>query len=163
MHAPSPERSLAMNDTSATGNYYTLGHLTLFTGLTDRTLRNYLASGILQGEKINGVWHFTPEQAHALVTHPTARAAILAKNNAIIYDFLLNEHKTSDQCCLILDLPQSNDKRIIEYFCDSINHGDFHDLQFAFDSISGMPRVILRGPSQQVLALASGYHALADH
>ena len=72
-----------MNDTSATGNYYTLGHLTLFTGLTDRTLRNYLASGILQGEKINGVWHFTPEQAHALVTHPTARAAILAKNNAI--------------------------------------------------------------------------------
>lgn len=151
-----------MNDTSSTGNYYTLGHLTLFTGLTDRTLRNYLASGILQGEKINGVWHFTPEQAHALVTHPTARAAILAKNNAIIYDFLLNERKTSDQCCLILDLPQSNDKRTIEYFCDSINHGDFHDLQFAFDSISGMPRVILRGPSQQVLALASGYHALAE-
>ncbi|MBR2925907.1 MAG: hypothetical protein IKC28_12905 [Clostridia bacterium] len=151
-----------MNEPSAIGNYYTLGHLTLFTGLTDRTLRNYLASGILQGEKTNGVWHFTPEQAQALITHPTARAAILAKKNAIIYDFLLNEHKSSNQCCLILDLPKANDQRIIEYFCNSINQGDFHDLQFSFDSISGMPRVILRGPSQQVLALANGYHASTD-
>ena len=151
-----------MNDTSVTDNDYTLGHLALFTGLTDRTLRNYLASGILQGEKINGVWHFTSEQAQALITHPTARAAILAKNNAIIYDFLLNEHKTSNQCCLILDLPQSDDQSTIEYFCNSINQGDFHDLQFSFDSVSGMPRVILRGPSRQVLALANGYHALTD-
>ena len=151
-----------MNDTSATGNDYTLGHLALFTGLTDRTLRNYLASDILQGEKINGVWHFTPEQAQALIAHPTARAAILAKKNAIIYDFLLNAYKASNQCCLILDLPQADDQSTIEYFCDSINHGDFHDLQFSFDSISGMPRVILRGPSQQILALANGYHALTD-
>lgn len=151
-----------MNDTSTTGNGYTLSDLAQFTGLTDRTLRNYLASGILQGEKTNGVWHFTSEQAQALITHPTARAAILAKKNAIIYDFLLNEYKTNDQCCLILDLPKANDQRIIEYFCNSINQGDFHDLQFSFDSISGMPRVILRGPSQQVLALANGYHALTD-
>lgn len=152
-----------MDESSAIGNYYTIGHLTLFTGLTDRTLRTYLASGILQGEKINGVWHFTPEQAQALITHPTARAAILAKNNAIIYDFLLNEHKTSNQCCLILDLPQSDEQSTIEYFCNSINQGDYHDLQFSFNSVSGMPRVILRGPSQQILALVNGYHALTDH
>ena len=33
-----------------TGNYYVLNHLVLITGLTDRTLRSYIASGILQGE-----------------------------------------------------------------------------------------------------------------
>jgi len=149
-----------MNDTSA--HCYTLSQLTLFTGLTDRTLRNYLASGILQGEKINGVWRFTPEQAQALITHPTARAAILAKNNAIIYDFLLNEHKTCAQCCLILDLPQTSDQQIIEYFCNAINQGDYHDLQFTFDSVSGMPRVILKGRSEEILPLANGYHALTN-
>ena len=40
-----------MKDTQATENYYTLGHIVQFTGLTDRTLRNYISMGILQGEK----------------------------------------------------------------------------------------------------------------
>lgn len=31
-----------------TGNYYLISHLVLATGLTDRTIRNYIASGILQ-------------------------------------------------------------------------------------------------------------------
>ncbi len=47
--------------TQYAGNYYLISHLVLSTGLTDRTIRNYIASGILQGEKINGLWHFTPE------------------------------------------------------------------------------------------------------
>ena len=34
-----------------TGNYYLINHLVMFTGLTDRTIRNYIASGILQGKK----------------------------------------------------------------------------------------------------------------
>ena len=33
-----------------TGNYYLISHLVLLTGLTDRTIRNYISSGILQGE-----------------------------------------------------------------------------------------------------------------
>lgn len=32
-------------------HYYLIKHLTLITGLTDRTIRNYLTMGILQGEK----------------------------------------------------------------------------------------------------------------
>ena len=38
-----------------TGQYYTLGHLSQITGLTDRTLRTYLKNGILEGEKISGI------------------------------------------------------------------------------------------------------------
>ena len=34
-----------------TGNYYLISHLVLITGLSDRTIRNYISSGILQGEK----------------------------------------------------------------------------------------------------------------
>lgn len=43
-----------------TEKYYLINHLVMITGLTDRTIRSYIASGILQGEKINGLWHFTP-------------------------------------------------------------------------------------------------------
>ena len=52
-----------------TGNYYVINHLVMFTGLTDRTIRNYIAAGILRGEKINGLWHFTPEQVDEFIAN----------------------------------------------------------------------------------------------
>ncbi|MBE5814723.1 MAG: hypothetical protein E7320_05895 [Clostridiales bacterium] len=151
-----------MNDTSATGKYYTLGHLSLFTGLTDRTLRNYLSSGILEGEKINGVWHFTPEQAQALITHPAVRPQIIAKKNALIYDFLLENKRKEQACCIILDLPGLPEKQTMEYFCHAINEGSFQNLEFSFDSVRQTPRIILRGKTEQVLSLVNGYYALQN-
>ena len=62
-----------------TGHYYTLGHLSQITGLTDRTLRTYLKNGILEGEKISGIWHFTEAQLDAFLRHPTVRPSIQAK------------------------------------------------------------------------------------
>ena len=81
-------------------NYYLISHLVLFTGLTDRTIRNHLSAGILQGEKINGLWHFTPEQVEAFVRHPAVRPGILAKNNALVYDFLLDHAKKEPEICI---------------------------------------------------------------
>ncbi|MBR2046257.1 MAG: helix-turn-helix domain-containing protein, partial [Agathobacter sp.] len=102
------------------GNYYVINHVVMFTGLTDRTIRNYISSGILQGEKINGLWHFTPEQVEEFVRHPAVRPSILAKNNGIVYDFLLDDKKKNSEICLILDIPNVEKKEVAEYFCDSI-------------------------------------------
>ena len=55
------------------GNLYTLGHLVMFTGLTDRTLRSYIKLGFLEGEKINGLWHFTPEQVEKFIENEAVR------------------------------------------------------------------------------------------
>lgn len=94
----------------STGNYYLINHLVLFTGLSDRTIRNYIASGILAGEKINGLWHFTPEQVDHFIRHPSVRPSITAKNNALVYDFLLETRKTSCEACVILDVPGAEKK-----------------------------------------------------
>ena len=51
-----------------TNEYYLINQLSLITGLTDRTLRNYISAGILEGEKVNGTWHFTIEQIEAFIT-----------------------------------------------------------------------------------------------
>ena len=67
-----------------TGNYYCIKHLTLFTGLTDRTIRNYIADGTLKGEKINGVWHFTPEAVEEFIQNPSVRLSIQAKNKSLV-------------------------------------------------------------------------------
>lgn len=127
-----------------TGKYYVINHLVMFTGLSDRTIRNYIASGILQGEKINGLWHFTPEQVEEFVRHPAVRPSILAKNNGLVYDFLLDTKKTGQEMCVILDTPCADKKTVAEYFCYSINSGGYHNIQFSFDGVMETSRVILK-------------------
>lgn len=140
-----------------TESYYVINHLVLFTGLTDRTIRNYISSGILQGEKINGLWHFTPEQVEAFVCHPAVRPSILAKNHSAVYDFLLDDRKDSCESCMILDFPGRDRKAIAEYFCYRISNEDFQKIRFSFDGVSKVPRVILKGDTEEVLRLAAGY------
>ena len=138
------------------GHYYTLGHLTLFTGLTDRTLRTYLTKGILEGEKINGVWHFTEAQLDAFFRHPTVRPSLIAKKNATVYDFLLESKRTEPRICVILDLPGADREAVSEFFCDAITGGSFRDLRFSFDGIDS-PRVILSGHPDEILSLVNSY------
>lgn len=148
-----------MKDTSATGNYYCIGHLVQFTGLTDRTIRNYIASGILEGEKINGLWHFTPEQVQSFVCHPAVRPSIQAKRNGRIFDFLLDTKKTEHQACVILDLPGVEEKEASEFFCYTITDGEFHNIQFSLDAFSGVPRVILNGDTGEIMRLVNEFYS----
>ena len=148
-----------MTDTSATGNYYNINSMTLITGLTDRTIRNYISSGILQGEKINGLWHFTPEQVEAFLCHPAVRPSVLAKQNGIVYDFLLDGKKAHQQACIILDLPGVDRKETAEFFCYTICNGDYQDIHFALDGVEENLRIILKGSVQRVLELINRYYA----
>jgi len=147
-----------MNDDLAVGNYYTIGHVVLITGLTDRTIRNYISLGLLEGEKINGLWHFTPEQVQAFVTHPSVRPSIQAKRNAIVHDFMLIPNKEKHQSCLVLDIPERDQKEIAEFFCFAINTGNYQNIRFAFDSQEGTNRVILCGDTEAVLELATKFY-----
>ena len=142
-----------------TGNYYVMNHLVLFTGLSDRTIRNYISSGILMGEKINGMWHFTPEQVEEFVRHPAVRPSILAKNNGLVYDFLLENKKAEPEMCVILDCPKMDKKEAAEFFCDSISQGGYQNIHFSFDGVMETSRVILKGRAEEVLQLVNDYYS----
>lgn len=142
-----------------TGNYYVINHVVLFTGLSDRTIRNYISSGILQGEKINGLWHFTPEQVDAFVRHPAVRPSILAKNNGLVYDFLMDDKKKKSEMCVILDIPFAEKRAVAEYFCNSICEGGYNGIQFTFDGVMETSRVIVKGNAAEVLQLVNAYQA----
>lgn len=150
-----------MADTSATGKYYTLRHIALISGLSERTLRNDIHLGLLQGEKINGLWHFTPEQVEAFMRHPAVRPGIKAHQTSLVGDFLLDTAKPSPQACLILDLPHADKKKTAEFFCYEISTNQtVQEISFSFDSLESVPRVILRGKADQVMALAQHYFSL---
>ena len=144
-----------MNDT---GKYYVINHLVLMSGLSDRTIRNYLAQGILDGERINGMWHFTPEQVENFFTHPAVRPSILAKHNGVVYDFLMEDKRTTAQTCMILDLPGADRKELGEYFSYTISNGDYRNIRFSFDGVGATPRVILAGDAKEVLRLVNAYY-----
>lgn len=141
----------------STGNYFLINHLVLLTGLTDRTIRNYISSGILQGEKINGLWHFTPEQVECFIAHPAVRPSILAKHNAVVYDFLLDGRKDTCETCMILDIPGRSKKEIAEYFCYRISNEDFQKIHFSFDGVADTSRIILSGDTADVMRLINDF------
>ncbi len=136
---------------------YVISQLAMITGLSDRTLRNYIANGLLEGEKIKGAWHFTPKQVEAFVVHPEVRQSILIKNKSLVYDFLLDEYKKEDEACLILDLPGADQETIMETIALKINGGTYKNIRFTYDGIGKLPRVILKGAMADVLELANGY------
>lgn len=141
-----------------TGHYYVLSHLVQFTGLTDRTLRNYIASGILQGEKINGMWHFTPEQFEAFMAHPAVRPSILAKHHSLVYDFLLDMKKPAPDMCVVLDIPHASHKDAAEFFCYRINQSENNSLRFSFHGENEHARIILTGSPAAVTQLLKEYY-----
>ncbi len=149
-------------DDPTCGQLYLIKHLTLISGLTDRTIRSHLSSGLLQGEKINGLWHFTPEQVDAFLRHPAVRPSIQAKHHGLVYDFLLDTRKTTSEICMILDLPNKDKKSIAQFFCYHINNGNYHHIHFSFDGIGTMPRVILKGDPQEVMQLINDYYQEAE-
>lgn len=78
------------------------------TGLNERTIRSYLASGQLHGTKESGAWQFTPEQFSDFLSQDMVRGSVQAKSNAIVYDFLATNRRASSAACLILDRPVSD-------------------------------------------------------
>ncbi len=137
---------------------YTLGHLVQFTGLTDRTLRNYLALGLLKGEKINGLWHFTPEEVDRFLRDPAVRPSIQAKANGQVYDFLARNTEPEDMTCGIFDFPGGDRAALSVYFCTAISSGGYEKLRFHFDGLGNPCRVILKGKTADVLELIKGWY-----
>ena len=77
-----------------------------------------------------------------------------------MYDFLLEDKKKKQQCCIILDLPDINEKEVSEFFCYSINEGHYQNIQFSFDNAGNTPRIILKGDTAEVLDIVNRYYKL---
>lgn len=85
---------------------YTVEDIAKMTGLTGRTIRNYLADGRLRGRKIGSQWRFTESDITALFSAPEAvsSAAQAAGNNAVS-EFLKPQSRSSVTICSVIDYP----------------------------------------------------------
>ncbi len=137
---------------------YSIEDLAAMTGFSERTVRRYLASGQLKGEKRDGVWEFTPEQFDAFLRQNMVRQSLEAKDNAFVYDFLLLGRKPAPSACAALDLPvaQAEEAALRERLMDSINR---LELACRYRYRDGMARLVLSGPPERVGRLLAEFAA----
>ncbi|MBE5810682.1 MAG: hypothetical protein E7318_07080 [Clostridiales bacterium] len=140
---------------------YTINHVALMSGLSSRTIRNYMKMGFLEGEMINGVWHFSAEAVGDFFANPNVAPAIRAKRNALIYDFLADDGKQGNEMCIVIDNCATLDEAnaMSEFFCDTINREWPGCIRFGFSFNGTHARVILTGPEDVVQQLLARYNA----
>ena len=140
--------------------YYTINEVAVMTGLTTRTLRNYLKMDILKGEKIDGIWQFTEEEFAEFLQNPYVKPSLQAKNKAIVFDFLAQNKKRTNEICTMLDVcvEHSEAEEISSFFCKEINKRKEENLKFSFEQNGSYVRVILRGYEDTVMKILRAYY-----
>ena len=140
--------------------YYTLNDLALMTGLTTRTLRNYLKMGLLRGERIDGIWNFTEEEIAEFFDNPYVISGVQAKNRAIVFDFLEQNKKQHNEICTIIDLyiEQKEAKEISGFFCEKVGKRNEERIKVTCERNGAYLRVILRGPDDSVMEILNAYY-----
>ena len=141
---------------------YTMEQLATLTGLTTRTLRNYLKAEILQGSKDTGIWQFTEEQVSEFVRHPAVSPSIQAKHHAIVYDFLARQDHSENEMCILLDhtLGEEEAKELTDFFCHAAS--SCSHIRFAFSYESGKARYILKGTEADVSQIMREFYQSPD-
>ena len=140
-------------------NIYSINDLALMSGLTTRTLRNYISVGLLKGSKgEDGTWKFTPEEVAAFFNEPFVKESVKVKYNNIVFDFLSN-YNNGNRACVILDFPTGvkEANELSAFFCEQMK--DAKDANFAFNYEKGVSRIILSGDEKQIEIIMNNFHA----
>lgn len=135
--------------------WYGVEDVVRMSGLSERTVRNYLSMGLLEGEKVDGAWRFTAEQFEAFLRQEMVSQSVRAKANSIVYDFLLVEKRREGAACLILDLPAAAgaaEAALRQRVVDGSNARGLR-CSYRYQAASGCARVILEGSPAQAASL----------
>ena len=140
--------------------YYTLNEVAMMTGLTTRTLRNHITMGVLKGEKKDGVWRFSVEELGEFFQNPYVKPSIQAKKKSIVFDFLKQNKKQTNEMCTIIDINANltNAQKISAFFCEQISNLDGVNIQFSSETFHSCVRVILKGPEGVVMGILNSYY-----
>ena len=138
---------------------FSINDLAMITGLSTRTIRTYITTGFLSGEKIDGAWVFTHEQVLAFIENKAVHPSIKAKKNAIVFDFLGTKPYNNDKMCTILDLAAKEALTASVFFCEKISEcSPEAELRFASDPVGTGVRLILSGSPKDVMNLMNQYY-----
>lgn len=138
--------------------YYTITDIAEMTGLSTRTIRNYIKSGLLSGNKKDRAWIFSENQISQFFLEPFVSQSIQIKNDSIVRDFMISSQKKVNSVCSIFDYVIKHDEEV-ELLCNkiikNINSKQYGDINFSFhyDNKSKIVRVIITGETELILKM----------
>ena len=139
---------------------FSINDVALMTGLTTRTIRNYITLGFLSGEKVDGAWSFSAEQVEAFLGNSAVQPAIRTRKNSIVFDFMGTKPFNGDKMCMVLDLNGIAAQRASLFFCERISACKPEgELNFASYPLGGATRLILSGSPRDVMGLMNQYYS----
>lgn len=136
-------------------DFYRIEDIAAMSGLSVRTIRGYLAKGILGGEKVDGIWRFTQEDFSEFLAQKPVRRATRAKRNGVVTDFLGTSRRRSPAACLIWDWPVSGGEEENRLCAALEEQANALGLRWSYQYENGMARAILEGPPEAIAVLLS--------
>jgi len=129
---------------------YTVEDVAKMTGLTSRTIRNYLADGRLTGRKVGAQWRFTEENIAAIFTEASSRKDVSRAAAGEVEAFLKPQSRSSATVCAVVDYPAESAEAVaplVQKLTDQYNGFDEPSLRFIydFDEKNGVARFTLIG------------------
>lgn len=92
--------------------FYTVAEVASITGLTQRTIRNYIKDNTLHGQKVGVQWRFTEEDIKRLFKETDKSLQLFTVENNAAAEFILDTEKIDIATCMILDIPDLDLKQI---------------------------------------------------
>ena len=141
---------------------YTINEVAVMSGLSTRTLRNYIKMNILKGEMVEGIWKFSDEDIAEFFQNPYVKPSIQAKHRAIVFDFLAQNEKRINEICTIIDVCVENHEaeEISAFFCQEVNKRNGGNIKFSFEKNGSYVRVILKGYEDVVMEILNAYYSM---
>ena len=128
--------------------WYPVAEDAQMTGLTDRTIRNYLKDGTMHGKKIGVQWRFTEDDINALFQDVDFGQKLTKAENNLLEVFL-REKKEAVSECSVLDIPEVQreawDTLLGKIEQEIRKKQDEVRFAWEYDDESGMLRVVTVG------------------
>lgn len=133
---------------------YTVADVAELTGLTSRTIRNYLKDGTLRGKKIGVQWRFTEEDINRLFSEVDEAGKKVMHPEDVISDFLKETESETHKSCLVIDIPFAGDAQLQEELqrLEAFAEEESETFSYACEVIEGhrILRVAVAGKTERI-------------
>ncbi len=134
---------------------YDINQVSLMTGLTTRTLRNYMQMGILNGYKEAGKWFFTEHELNAMFEASFVKQEMESKDRTHVREFMESRQAVQPSGCLIYDMP--GEKIVVQKYCNQLMEcfnqnfaEEGNRLSYTYDEMRKAGRFILSGDVKMI-------------
>ena len=126
---------------------YTVSDVAQMTGLTERTIRNYIKDGKLQGKKVGVQWRFTEEDIGNLFQDPSVSGKVMENNHEKITRFI-EQKPIAETGAILINEAVENEKELekkVEKIIDFVNQNKNFRFSYQYFKEDKIAQFILIG------------------